>query len=779
VVLAFLAREPAARAAEPPPTPEELLKSGDPEKREAGLAALVALGKDAARERLAIRALADPDWGVAIRAAKALEVLAGEAGRDALADVAAHGEIAWLRRAAVDALATLGPEGAVSRLFHTARMQKDATVIVRALEALARLAGADTFKKLRPFTKEQDPVIEAAGIAAVAGLTRDPAMVGTVTDLLEETLAKRGDRKRFFAYAAAVEGLAAIDTARARALIASEVVAQSDDDGHVPARVARALAKADPKAAAEAVLGVLPAAKDPAALRRWARLAARAKVATARPALEGLLADRDERVRSEATKALADLGDPAAVAAIAPLLDDRSAWVRIEAWTALGRLEPVAAFVARAPKARAEASEDARVQFAVAAADRGDPVAIPALAEMFADKSWRVASAAVATVGTLGIADDLPRLEPLLSHRAWQVRGAAFEAIGRLRAAKGIPALIQGLADKDPVVRGVCHANLQILSRQKYSAQAERWQRWWAQNGSELTLVKRSRRSAEEKAKDEAVVERYAHEAEYRRRGVEILQKARILVVTGAWDHAEKVLDHLRIPNTVLRAQELKAAGLNPNQIVLVNCEGNVDSDSAERLRWFVNVGGYLMATDWAVTKAVHVCFPGYVKQYSGSSTGNDVVVVEEAMPGHPFTAGIFDGVPALQWWLEIQAFPLTVSWPERVEVLVDSRQMRQRYGSSPMAVAFRYGLGKVQHSVSHFYLQEEALTKATKPRDRMVWAADHLGLSIPEIRRLATAGRFEGQLNEATMKEIAPDYSMFRLIVNVVREKSLWVEGL
>jgi hypothetical protein len=95
------------------------------------------------------------------------------------------------------------------------------------------------------------------------------------------------------------------------------------------------------------------------------------------------------------------------------------------------------------------------------------------------------------------------------------------------------------------------------------------------------------------------------------------------------------------------------------------------------------------------------------------------------------------------------------------------------------MAVAFRWGLGKVQHSVSHFYLQEEAFTKATKARDRMVWAADHLGLSIPEIRRLATAGRFEGQLNEETMKEIAPDYSMFRLIVNFVREKSLWVEGL
>ena len=169
-----------------------------------------------------------------------------------------------------------------------------------------------------------------------------------------------------------------------------------------------------------------------------------------------------------------------------------------------------------------------------------------------------------------------------------------------------------------------------------------------------------------------------------------MLQKARILVVTGAWDHVEKVLDHLRIPATTLRAQELKKAGLNPNQVVLVNCEGNVDGDSAERLQWFVNVGGYLMSTDWAVTKTIHDCFPGHVAQFPGSSTGNDVVVVEETSPGNAFTRGVFEDAPALQWWLEMQAFPIVVTWPERVEVIVDSREMKQRYGASPMAVSFR-----------------------------------------------------------------------------------------
>jgi hypothetical protein len=152
---------------------------------------------------------------------------------------------------------------------------------------------------------------------------------------------------------------------------------------------------------------------------------------------------------------------------------------------------------------------------------------------------------------------------------------------------------------------------------------------------------------------------------------------------------------------------------------------------------------------------------------------------VEPAMLGHPWTAGIFDDVPALMWWLEIQAFPIRVASPRRCDVIVDSAAMRQRYGSSPMAVAFRWGLGKIQHSISHFYLQEEGMQQTSDPRKRMIFAADHLGISLEQIRLLAERGRWGGQLNEETMKEIAPDYSMFRLIVNVVKEKAAWVENL
>ena len=70
-------------------------------------------------------------------------------------------------------------------------------------------------------------------------------------------------------------------------------------------------------------------------------------------------------------------------------------------------------------------------------------------------------------------------------------------------------------------------------------------------------------------------------------------------------------------------------------------------------------------------------------------------------------------------------------------------------------------------------------MQKAAKPRDRRIFAADNLSLSLAQIRDLREKGGFEGGLNDETMREIAPDYSMFRLIVNVVKEKSDWVENL
>jgi HEAT repeat protein len=757
----------------------KLLASKEWSDRAKGLEQLAALGKSAEAEKAAIPLLEDDDWGVEIAACATLAKVGGDAAREALVKRALIGEIQWVRTAAVDALKALDPEGGAARLLERARnaSTKDDQIRERAFVAAGRIGGKDILKKLASHLGSKDENIAAAAMRGIAALPPDPAAGKEVLDLVEPRLTlARSDKKYFFLYAGAIEALGRTPGAAAAGMLVSECVQQPDDDLYAQERIARGLEGRPAEEVASVIHTGFGQAKKPEEIRRVARLAGRTKCAGARTDLEPLLDHKDERVRSETAKALGILKDPASAAALKKALDDKSNYVRLEAVTALARVLTPTDFLGLGATIRKDAQELIRLQLIVEVSDLGDPMGIAVIEPLLADPSWRVASAAAAAIGTLGVAEDLPKLEPLLTHKWWQIRGAAFEAIGRLRAANAIPLLTEGLLDKDPVVKGVCHANLQILAREKLGPDPKLWRDWWAKNGPGLVLVKQSRRSAAEKAKDAEKNKDYGNVTTAG--GVEILQKARILVVTGAWDHVEKVLEHLNIAHTLLRAQELKDAGINPNQTILVNCEGNMDTDSRARVQWFVNVGGYLMTTDWALTKTIEPGFPGYLKQFSGSSTGNDVVVVEDAHPGHPFTAGVFEHVPAMKWWLEIQAFPMTVTWPERTEVLVDSAEMRKRYGSSPMAATFRWGLGKVQHSISHFYLQEEGISAAQKPRDRMVFAADNLGVTLDEIRRLAKEGRFE-KINDETMKEIGPDYSMFRLIVNVVKQKSDWVEGL
>ena len=93
------------------------------------------------------------------------------------------------------------------------------------------------------------------------------------------------------------------------------------------------------------------------------------------------------------------------------------------------------------------------------------------------------------------------------------------------------------------------------------------------------------------------------------------------------------------------------------------------------------------------------------------------------------------------------------------------------------MAIVFDYGHGKVEHCASHFYLQEEGLADRTTPKQRKVFAADNLGITLDQIRKLEAKGFFDGSITDAMTQEIAEDYSMFKLIVNFVVEKRKQVE--
>jgi hypothetical protein len=338
------------------------------------------------------------------------------------------------------------------------------------------------------------------------------------------------------------------------------------------------------------------------------------------------------------------------------------------------------------------------------------------------------------------------------------VRAAAFEALYHSYDKRSIPILIAAFSDRHAVARFTARRNLRLLTRQTY-AQKSMYEQWWEGAKDKLELEHPEKKLAE--------LDKYGYST--RKYLQEILRGTDIVAIRGRWDKVELILDDLEVQHQAVRAQEIKDYGLSPKQIVLVNCEGSIDSTVTQFLQWMVVCGGYMATTDWSLVNATTKTFPDVVEGFVKRSTGNDVVVVEPGAPGHPTLQGVFHENVDLKWWLEIQAFPIAIADPARCTVLVDSLEMLVRYGSSAMMVEWSEGLGKVMHSTSHFYLQKEGFAHASNVEERKVFAADHLGLTIEEIRELDAKGAF-GDINNTT--PISRSYSMFHLLVNFINEK-------
>src|SRR5262249_20809491 len=132
---------------------------------------------------------------------------------------------------------------------------------------------------------------------------------------------------------------------------------------------------------------------------------------------------------------------------------------------------------------------------------------------------------------------------------------------------------------------------------------------------------------------------------------------------------------------------------------------GHVPPAGLHALRAFVEQGGMLVTTDWALRYVLEKAFPGFVA-VGGKPTRDDVVRVVFEQTDEPFLDGLLDPQADPLWWLEGSSYPIHVLDPARVKVLVSSAEMESRYGRSPIVVAFEVGQGKVYHLTSHFYLQ-------------------------------------------------------------------------
>ena len=255
---------------------------------------------------------------------------------------------------------------------------------------------------------------------------------------------------------------------------------------------------------------------------------------------------------------------------------------------------------------------------------------------------------------------------------------------------------------------------------------------------------------------------RMAEEAPLDAEALARVTAADIIVVRGHYDHVELVLEALEMPFTPVEPAQLPAIRLRPEQLLVVNCPGTVPGASIRQIAAFVEAGGSLFTTDWALRHVIEPAFPG-VLVYSNRPTADDVVRIVVRPNDNPFLNGVTDGRDDPQWWLEGSSYPITILDLARVDVLIESSELGAKYGETPVAVLFRHGQGEVFHMISHYYLQRAEL-RSERQQATGASSASYLASKAPAGP--PPPGAY--MLEEVAVGEAEAAYSSARLFANI-----------
>ncbi len=253
--------------------------------------------------------------------------------------------------------------------------------------------------------------------------------------------------------------------------------------------------------------------------------------------------------------------------------------------------------------------------------------------------------------------------------------------------------------------------------------------------------------------------DRMASEAPLDAEALAAIVASDIVMVSGCYDHVERVLQALEIPYITVEPESLDRITLRPEQLLVVNCPGNLTPAGIIRVRDFVASGGSLFTTDWALRNVVEPAFPGLV-EYNDRPTGDDVVGIEVVDTDSPYLQGVLDGNDDPQWWLEGSSYPIRVLDPERVRVLIRSRELGEKYGECAVAVVFEFGKGEVFHMISHYYLQRTELRNERHTMSAEDYAAEKGVVFSPAMAEMTS---------DLTLGEVESAATSARLFANFV----------
>jgi hypothetical protein len=371
-------------------------------------------------------------------------------------------------------------------------------------------------------------------------------------------------------------------------------------------------------------------------------------------------------------------------------------------------------------------------------------------------------------------------LIPVLAKAPEALALAAIRQLAKIRVPDAVDALIARLkatTDAQAELRRNLAGALANITGQHFGPSAANWESWWAQNRAK-PLTGASHEGRTSTAIDELDATRREQVI-----GLEKMPKRRIVVIKGKhvdadhfdhnFDHIERLLEQMALPHTVITKEDFEAGfQLSESMVVCINCTmwrehcvcptckpGDYTGDrlhqctgcnkhdprkydfspaACERLKKFVDGGGYLFTEDWVLEELLAKIYP----ELLGAGAKLRPADVK-ALPGanaamHPYLEGVFrhdkDIVLAGEhrekgkttvrkpeedartyfarsnhrWKIDLDSPAVTIRNKSAVTVLLQSPDLAgMARGDTALAVTFKPGKGRrtgaVLHILSHF----------------------------------------------------------------------------
>jgi len=188
-----------------------------------------------------------------------------------------------------------------------------------------------------------------------------------------------------------------------------------------------------------------------------------------------------------------------------------------------------------------------------------------------------------------------------------------------------------------------------------------------------------------------------------------LLSREHIVVVQGAHDKIELLLDGYEWPYTLVSREELLQHPFPKARVLFVNCSNKPPPAQAGKLAEIVKRllarGCWVVTSDWSIEPYL-TAFPGFVQAIGTQRSQRDTTVMVEPVGDDRLLEGVFVRGHDSSWWLEDSTTMVRIVG-DRATALITSEDMKQRYGSNVVALKFEYGAGLVVHLVGHFYQKD------------------------------------------------------------------------